>query len=701
MTVSIQVSAIASSAGNLITVCRSCAGSDALLSDIEELCAQVQNLGAPVIGGCLNHCSEGPNCAIDSQVLYRNRTFEKSLEVVRHSLGGSEPLVPDDVLRRIQLKSDAMRSMECGPDQNMAKAEELLTVAIHLELESPSADCKVHRRWLCDLRSLRARVRASAALGDFDGALSDLGDILVEQPESAHTFLEKAKLLRRAKRPNDALNCLTKALELGEKLSISEDGLDSKSFSPQECTWIRSSIESLKDVIALGDAAEGNSSAEDSGDGSGRWKVVKITGMSVDTCIYHLENSPPAEPHPYPKDAWHISVRFGAASRDYTPISNALDWERGRLDLLVKTYVDGEVTRKFATLQPFKVSQGSCWVPMVTVPKLTLTLPNLQEGMQLQSGCRQDSSLPTGRPETSQIGIVVGGTGVVPALQILREVAKGIDGAFGSVCKAVLVYASRRACDVLALDELRAVEASAPGRIVVWHTLTDHREDSGARDLEAQDASTRFSQGLSSLPCRHRFFTSFWKPFVTESVPLRTGLGEEAGLRGRPTAAMLGALLPKPGEGVRTLVSGPPQMWDDVREMLFSLGHLDASLVELKSLSAEQIAGGACSGDSKLAGEKFVVKPPSPKQGGEFADVEERIQAAHAVAVNDDALRRKSASAVAQVAVQAKVSTVATTAIGSDKSPCWQDAWWKGTGGWSADAWRNSEDRAWKTAKWN
>merc|ERR1711957_1037128 len=133
------------------------------------------------------------------------------------------------------------------------------------------------------------------------------------------------------------------------------------------------------------------------------------------------------------------------------------------------------------------------------VPKLTLTLPGLGVGLQVQ---KQQQSF-------AHIGLIVGGTGIVPALQILREIAKGAEGAFHPDCKAVLLYASRRACDVLALDELRAVEASAPGRIVVWHTLTDHIEDSSALELSMQHASNDFSQALSSLPCRHRFFASF------------------------------------------------------------------------------------------------------------------------------------------------------------------------------------------------
>ena len=74
--------------------------------------------------------------------------------------------------------------------------------------------------------------------------------------------------------------------------------------------------------------------------GEGRPGVAleKITGFSEDSCVYHLSNNPPAVPHPYPNDAWHVNIRFGGTVREYTPISTALDWEMGKLDILVKTY---------------------------------------------------------------------------------------------------------------------------------------------------------------------------------------------------------------------------------------------------------------------------------------------------------------------------------------------------------------------------
>eukprot|EP00438_Fugacium_kawagutii_P014101 Skav211550 [mRNA] locus=scaffold871:220043:224739:- [translate_table: standard] len=88
----------------------------------------------------------------------------------------------------------------------------------------------------------------------------------------------------------------------------------------------------------------------DCGDGAGVWRVEDITGISNDTCIYHLRTNPPANPHPFPQSAWHVQVFLGSNVREYTPVSSATAWEDGCLDLLVKTYPDGTVSRFFGTL---------------------------------------------------------------------------------------------------------------------------------------------------------------------------------------------------------------------------------------------------------------------------------------------------------------------------------------------------------------
>ena len=53
---------------------------------------------------------------------------------------------------------------------------------------------------------------------------------------------------------------------------------------------------------------------------SGLWRVEDITGVSKDTCIYHLRANPPGNPHPFPQSAWHIQVFVGSNVREPWPL---------------------------------------------------------------------------------------------------------------------------------------------------------------------------------------------------------------------------------------------------------------------------------------------------------------------------------------------------------------------------------------------
>lgn len=505
-------------------------------------------------------------------------SFDESLEALRIALG-EEPQFPQEHLRRAQLKSDALREIDVGDQPAMLRADMLLTEAIEIELKQPFAGAPSRHHELC---LLRGRVRSARHLARFDDAICDFDAVLTDEPLHTQALLEKAKVLRFKRCWHESLVCYRRTIELGEKDEAKVKGYG---LTRHVKNWICRNIAQLEERLIELAAAEsgefgfgdaGNENLADSGDGSGRWKVVKIVGVSWDSCIYHLENHPPASPHPLPHAAWHVDVRFGSAVREYTPVSSAQDWEKGRLDLLVKTYADGQVSCRFATLQPANdwasLEDQTCWV-LVSVPKLTLALPALTD----------TSSSPIAPVSTvCDIGIVVGGTGVAPALQLLREVSN-TDSAFGPSCRAKLLYSSRAPADVLLLDELRDVEAKSAGRISVKHTLTNIAADD---DLESK---TRLGEVLPHIPGRHYYFTSKWKPFKPKDGALDITEGSEGGLRGRISPEML-RWLPLPGQGTRIVVCGPPKMWDDVKVMLLAIGHSEECLVELKALSAQQMA---------------------------------------------------------------------------------------------------------------
>jgi hypothetical protein len=156
-------------------------------------------------------------------------------------------------------------------------------------------------------------------------------------------------------------------------------------------------------------------------------------GLTWDSCVYHLVNHPPADPHPHPADAWHVDVCFGNAVREYTPVSTVADWQQGRLDLLVKTYGHGAVSGKFAMLRAAStytpLEEQACWA-LCSAPRLTLALPAMPRplpqpggpGLQRRSPGKACSDEPGPldqlAPAVAAIGLVVGGTGVAPALQV-------------------------------------------------------------------------------------------------------------------------------------------------------------------------------------------------------------------------------------------------------------------------------------------
>lgn len=596
-----------------------------MICDLEDLCPYTGV--AAKMSSCLERCKSGPNCMVypvqseDQEGADRHRrkkdkkekkehkskgerrrrvvselwSFEDSLELLSAALGTEELKIPEAVLHRSKLRSDAVRLAANGLCNRSAKqlteATSLLTQAIALE-SAGSEEVHSQRPYphvsidlprlpvsrLCELRLLRGELLGSQELGRFTDAVADLDAVIAEEPIIAKAWMAKAKVLRRSRQTLGALACLQEALRCAETQGPPPEG---KGLSTYEREWIVRNISQLEDRAfqemqvekgEFGDADASDTAAKDSGNGSGWWKVVGIAAQSWDSCVYHLENHPPAVPHPCPHDSWHVRVCIGKAVREYTPVSTATEWEQGTLKLLVKTYLDGNVSKRFASLQVARAGVVSdehrCWL-QVSAPVVTLKLPSF------------DATIA--HPIT-HFGLVVGGTGIAPALQILREVANPA-GAFGAECRASLLYSSRSQADVLMLDELREVEAQSHGRILVKHTLSNS-------DACSEDGlpHTKDCLAIQSIPDQHHRFASRWSPYRPKSGPLQMGNDQEAGFRGRVTSSMLAAVLPAPGIGAHVVVSGPPGMWEDISATLLSAGHLKESLTHLKGYSVGHVA---------------------------------------------------------------------------------------------------------------
>lgn len=553
------------------------------------------SLGVSVkAGACIRMCGAGPNCKVripqpdadkvmlrlfgglnqskaSKDLIASNvKTFDRCVDVLRQALSGAEVDIPAKLLHRTRLHSDSLRHIARGERgggaQDLLAAEALLSEAITLEEQRFVEVGSVRSN---DLRMLRAGVLAHPCLMNLDDALADCDAVLCRQPGHIHAHVKRALILQRARRPKEAHAAYTQTLPL---LSVELQNKEMQSSIARHKLHIEKQINRLEDRLSdlavvgrseFGCSDAGDPACTDSGDGSGRWKVVKIDGLSWNTCVYRLEHHAPALPHPFPNDVWTVRVRLGGSVREYTPISTVQDWKRGKLDLLVKTYPDGLVSSRFATLQEAgskhtSLEEQSCWA-LVSPPRASLLLS------------RQEMQFNGSGEQILELGLAVGGTGITPALQILQKVVDQRH-CFSQINKAVLIYSSRAPLDVLLLDELRRLVEKASGRIIVRHTLT--RTSNGE---ETSSAESRLPQ-INDV---HRYFKMPWAPSKFEKGPLRTGAGEEASLRGRVDRDMLFDLLPKPGPSTRVVICGPPGMANVLGEMLASLEHEASNVIKL------------------------------------------------------------------------------------------------------------------------
>jgi len=412
-------------------------GSNALVSDLEDL-SEVIPLNFSQ-RGCLGLCGQGPNCLLEtkkgSQAVNHLDSFSKVISMVKKFVKGQgiDFEVPEQLLHRARVKSDAMRLLsksQFRPQhtaEDMLQAIELLSQAIQLQDSKHASRAKDRTYELLMLRGkawgrrclAQLQDEASKASTEVSEALADFGGAMLEKPRAPEPLVEVAHIYAFSGETGKAVNFYQKAIAL----------MKDQKMPKHDSARLERRVEKLM---------AGHREEVDSGDGSGLWRVEDITGISKDSCVYHLRSAAPGSPHPCPQSAWHVQVFLGSTVREYTPISSARAWEDGSLDLLVKTYPDGTVSRFFGTLRTVQeareaalqsyapLEEQNCWVRL-SAPLSTLHLPSFTEtGMA--------------RETVEQVALVAGGTGIAPALQILSECLPG-----GSLeqCRGVLLYSSR------------------------------------------------------------------------------------------------------------------------------------------------------------------------------------------------------------------------------------------------------------------
>ena len=176
--------------------------------------------------------------------------------------------------------------------------------------------------------------------------------------------------------------------------------------------------------------------------------------------------------------------------RSYTPISG--DHQPGYIDLLIKSYPTGNISRHMATL-------GVGQTIRVKGPKGAFVYtPNM----------------------VRHFGMVAGGTGITPMLQVVRAIIRG--RAAGDRTQVDLIFANVTEQDILLREDLDQLAA----------------EDSGFR-----------------------------VHYVLDKPPA----GWTGGV-GYVTAEMVTKWLPKPADDVKVLLCGPPPMISGLKKTAESLG---------------------------------------------------------------------------------------------------------------------------------
>lgn len=139
----------------------------------------------------------------------------------------------------------------------------------------------------------------------------------------------------------------------------------------------------------------------------------------------------------------HISLQANIdgknVQRSYTPVSS--DDDKGFFDLMIKTYPNGNISKYISTLKVGEKMQ-------VKGPKGQMKYsPDL---------CRR-------------IGMIAGGTGITPMLQIIRAMAKNPK----DNTKIDLIYANVKESDILLRKELDELAQKSPERFTVHYFLNE------------------------------------------------------------------------------------------------------------------------------------------------------------------------------------------------------------------------------------
>ncbi|CAO3697692.1 unnamed protein product [Rhizopus microsporus] len=223
------------------------------------------------------------------------------------------------------------------------------------------------------------------------------------------------------------------------------------------------------------------------------FKLQAITPINHNTSIYRFSLPRQDDVLGLPTGQ-HIvltaNINGKEVSRSYTPITS--DEEKGYFELLIKNYPNGALTQHISKM---KVGDKIG----VRGPKgAFIYSPNM----------------------VKEIGMVAGGTGITPMLQIIKAILRNP----ADKTKISLIFGNVTKSDILLEEELQGLAEQHPDRFSVYHVLNEPPEN--------------WNQGVG---------------FITKDI--------------------LEQRLPKPSNDVKILVCGPPPMVKAVTNATTDLGY--------------------------------------------------------------------------------------------------------------------------------
>ncbi|XP_041906795.1 NADH-cytochrome b5 reductase 3-like [Corvus kubaryi] len=160
----------------------------------------------------------------------------------------------------------------------------------------------------------------------------------------------------------------------------------------------------------------------------------------------------------------YLSARIDGALvvRPYTPVSS--DDDKGFVDLVVKVYFRG--------VHP-KFPDGGKMSQYLDSLKIGDTIDfRGPSGLLVYKGKGKFDIRPEKKAEpvtktVKYVGMIAGGTGITPMLQIIRAIIKDKDDP--TICQ--LLFANQTEKDILLRSELDEIQAQNPSRFKCWYTL--------------------------------------------------------------------------------------------------------------------------------------------------------------------------------------------------------------------------------------